>query len=487
MTISGLAALEARVRKELALTAYPTARWVPPRPDPDGSGDRLLDVLVVGGGQAGQTIAFQLRQEGVDTVRVIDRAPAGLEGPWLTYARMRTLRSPKEVTGPDLGLPSLTFQAWYEAQHGEAGWRDLGKISVADWAAYLLWLREILDLPVENEVCLQRIDADGSLPVAHLRHGDGRVEMVRCRKLVLAHGIEASGHWWTPPMIEVLEPSVWAHTSAEIDFTGLRGKRVAVLGVGSSAMDNAATALEAGASRVEVFCRRPELQRVQPFKWLSFSGFFRHFHALDDDMRWAFMRYLLTTQEAFPKETWERCSRHEGFALQTSAPWLSVEAKAGGVEITTPKGLHQADFLIIGTGFEMDLKCRPELEGLADKIALWADRYTPAHGEENDRLSPYPYLDPGYRFQEKEPGQAPVLANIHLFTYGTTMSFGPSGASINAMKFSVPQVVAGITQDLFTEDAALHLAQLKAYQMPEFLLPGEDGTVEAPRVPAIER
>jgi hypothetical protein len=31
---------------------------------------------------------------------------------------MLTLRSPKQLIGPDLGVPSLTFRAWYEAQHG---------------------------------------------------------------------------------------------------------------------------------------------------------------------------------------------------------------------------------------------------------------------------------------------------------------------------------------------------------------------------------
>jgi len=40
------------------------------------------------------------------------RAPEGREGVWVTFARMPTLRSPKDQTGPDLGLPSLTFEAW---------------------------------------------------------------------------------------------------------------------------------------------------------------------------------------------------------------------------------------------------------------------------------------------------------------------------------------------------------------------------------------
>ena len=487
MQTDGLSALETRVAKELEYTDYPNCHWVPKRQDDKDPSGRLLDVLIVGAGQAGQTIALQLRQEGVDNFRIIDQATAGLEGPWLTYARMLTLRSPKEVTGPDLGLPSLTFQAWFEAQHGEAAWRELGKVPIADWAAYLSWMRDVLKIPVENNVALLKIEAEGEFPVASLRHMDGRLEQLRCRKLILAHGIEGSGHWWTPPQVEAIDKSLWAHTSEQINFDALVGKRVAVLGVGASAMDNAATALEAGASQVDVFCRRPQLQRVQPFKWLSFAGFFRHFHKLDDAMRWRFMDYLLTIRETFPKETWQRCFRHDKFTLVTDAPWEKLILQPGGIDITTPNGSHQADFLIIGTGFEMNLQRREELSGLVDKIALWQDRYTPPAGSENHRLSPYPYLDDGYRFLEKQPGTAPVLANIHLFTYGATMSFGPSGASINAMKFAVPQLVSGVTQDLFTSDAELHLKQLKEYQMPEFLLPGEEGIEEAPVVPAVAR
>lgn len=36
----------------------------------------------------------------------------GKEGPWVTYARMKTLRTPKNLTGLDYGMPSLTFQAF---------------------------------------------------------------------------------------------------------------------------------------------------------------------------------------------------------------------------------------------------------------------------------------------------------------------------------------------------------------------------------------
>jgi FAD-dependent urate hydroxylase len=120
MSSSGLVELAARARHDFACLNYPAADWVPAGVGPDGA--RLIDVLVVGGGMCGQTAAFALARDGVRNVRVVDRAAPGREGPWGTFARMDTLRSPKHLTGPDLGFPALTFRAWYEAQHGAEGW-----------------------------------------------------------------------------------------------------------------------------------------------------------------------------------------------------------------------------------------------------------------------------------------------------------------------------------------------------------------------------
>ena len=242
-----LAALEARAQKELALTSYPETDWVP------RNSDTQVDVLIVGAGQGGQSIAFNLLRERVPNIRIIDQAKAGMEGPWRNYARMRTLRTPKQVTGPDLGVPSLTFQAWFEAQHGEAAWQTLGKIPKEQWADYLTWLRRLTGIPVENQTRLKRIEADGATPLAVIETPAGETETLRCRKLVLAHGIESSGRWWTPPLVAALPRRFWAHTGDDIDFSALKGKRVAVLGAGASAMDNAAVALEAGAARVSAF------------------------------------------------------------------------------------------------------------------------------------------------------------------------------------------------------------------------------------------
>src|ERR1700760_3965623 len=97
-----LAALEAQVRDDLAKTSHPSASWLEPKTGPDGQ--PALDVLIVGGGQSGLTIAFGLKRSQVTNIAIIDKTDAGKEGPWLSYARMHTLRSPKTYTGPDLNI-----------------------------------------------------------------------------------------------------------------------------------------------------------------------------------------------------------------------------------------------------------------------------------------------------------------------------------------------------------------------------------------------
>jgi FAD-dependent urate hydroxylase len=452
----GLAGLEARLRRDLAMIDYPEPRWVRPRGD-------ARDVVIVGAGQGGLATAFALLRERVDSILVIDRAPKGREGPWLDYARMLTLRSPKATTGPDLGIPSLTYQAWHEAQWGATNYAALVKIATPNWAAYLAWYRDVLGLPVENDTALERIEPIDGLLRLHLSGG----RALATRKLVLATGIESSGRWWMPDMVERLPRRLRAHACEAIDFAALRGKRVAVLGAGASAFDNAATALEAGA-RVDLFARAPQLKRLQPFRWMSNCGFMRHIDSLDDTWRWRFLRFILELREAFPKETWERVIAHPDFRLHEASPWQRVEAVGDRLRITTPKGEHEADFVIAATGLDVDLTHDALLAPFADRIALWSDRYAPPEAERSERLARYPYLGPGLALTEKAPGTAPFLRNIHLFTWASTLSFGPSGASINGMKFAVPKLVHGITRDLYAADLDAEWASLQAYDTPEF-------------------
>jgi cation diffusion facilitator CzcD-associated flavoprotein CzcO len=270
-----------------------------------------------------------------------------------------------------------------------------------------------------------------------------------------------------PDFVAALPSELRAHAADPIDFERLRGKIVAVLGAGASAFDNAAVALESGAAEVHLFCRRLEPQVIQPYRWLTFRGFLQHLSELDDSWRWRFMSHVLGLREGFPQETYDRCARHDNFVLHAGAPWVDAETRGNRAAVRVPEGWFEADFLICGTGIAMDFEARPELGRFADNILTWRDRYDPPPVERDDRLAAFPYLDEDYAFMERRPGETPWLRDVHLFAIASTMSFGPSGSSINAMTTAIPKLVQGLTRGLFVADVERYWAALKAYDQPQ--------------------
>ena len=459
-----ITALEARVRRDIEMTAHPRTDWMVPRPY---RGKPALDVLIVGAGQSGLVIGFALMRDRVRNILLIERAAEGREGPWVTFARMPTLRSPKDQTGPDLGIASLTFEAWYDAVNGAGAFAGLSLIPSGAWHDYLQWYRRLLELPVRNGVAAVaiapgRLDDGGRCLLVTLSSG----EVLATRKLVLATGQDGTGEWWMPDFIRALPQDRRAHTCEIIDFERLRGRTVAVLGAGASAMDNAAVALEHGAE-VHLFCRRAEPGVVQRYRWLTFAGFLKHIGEMPDEWRWRMMGNIMRAREGFPIDTYKRVLAFPDFTMHVGRPWTDARMEEGRIRIETPRGPFHADYAICGTGIRQDVRLRPELASFADKIALWRDRYTPAAGEEDPLLGDYPYLGPDYAFLERTPGEAPWLADIHLFGIGSTLSFGPSGSSINAITAAVPKLVAGVTRGLFAGDLQRHWESLQAYDVKQ--------------------
>lgn len=78
----------------------------------------LMSVCTPFTAQCGMAVAFGLMRERVTNVLCLDENEEGKEGPWVTYARMVTLRTPKTLTGIDYGMACLTFQVRLETVFG---------------------------------------------------------------------------------------------------------------------------------------------------------------------------------------------------------------------------------------------------------------------------------------------------------------------------------------------------------------------------------
>ena len=458
-----LAALSLRAQAELAQLSYPARPWV--RPRSGAHGEHVYDVLIVGAGQGGLAAAFALKRERVDNILVVDQNPLDRAGPWRSFARMRTLRTPKHLTGPDLGIPSLTPQAFYEALCGQGSWQSLTFLPKELWADYLRWYRETLGLPVRAETRVGALRWDESerafrVPCAR---GDQTEELL-ARRVVLATGIEGSGQWHVPDSIRgALSQRLYAHTSADIDFDALRGKRVVVLGAGASAFDNAATALEQGAAELHLLFRRSELVAINPYRWAEFVGFLKHFGDLPDAQKWRFISQIIRMGQLPPRDTFERARELPGFHLHAGCTRLEITERAGRVHVHTHDATLSADFLIVGTGFITDLSLRPELLHVEGAIARWSDRYAPAHADGHEDLLRHPYLGSYFELTERDPGSAPWLGYLFNYTFGSLLSLGFGGASISGMKYSLVRLTSGITRSLFLEDSEHYFDTLCAY------------------------
>lgn len=459
----GLEALEARLRQDLSWLELPAKPWVPER---FHDGQRVLDVFIVGGGMAGLAAGGMLKRLGIANILLVDRAPKGFEGPWVTFARMETLRSPKQLTGPALGLPALTFRAFFESQYGRSAWQTLGKIARAQWMDYLIWYRKVLDLPVENETEVLSIVPVADDLFAVTVAGPEGPRRLHARHVVLATGRDGLGGPYVPDIIARLDKRLWAHSAQDIDFASLAGKRVGVVGAGASAIDNAATALEAGAERVDLFVRRTDFPRINKFTGIGSPGVVHGFAGLPDEWKAKFLDYVISSQTPPPRDSVQRVSRHANARFHLGSPLETIETRGDGLLVTTPKGRYEIDFLIAGTGFQAELSLRPELAELANQIRLWRDRYDGVEMR-NTELAFSPDLGPAFEFQEKVSGSAPALSRLHAFNYPATLSHGKLSGDIPAISEGADRLARGIARALFVYDRQAHFENLVAFDTPE--------------------
>ncbi|QOT74722.1 SidA/IucD/PvdA family monooxygenase [Cupriavidus basilensis] len=449
--------------------ARETLRLLGPAPDnwvPDHAG---IDhnVAIVGGGQSGSAYAFALRRAGIGRVTVLDAAPDGaLAGVWRTRARMQKLRTPKNLVGPELGLPTLGFQAWYEARHGAEAYAAIDRIARLDWADYLDWYRNFLGVPVRYATRVVRIEPVTGGALQHFRlhldvNGQPRIETAR--KVVLANGVAGNGAPFVPAVLsQAVAAGLAAHTADAIDFGALRGKTVAVLGAAASAFDAAAVALESGAAAVHLFARRDHIAATPVSRVRAYPGLYDNYHALPDATRWEQAIRYRRAGSTPPADSVERVLKFPQFHLHLSTSLSAAEVESGRIVTEVQGQTLRFDFAIAGTGYLVDPSARAELADIAPHILRWRDRYQPPADARDDELAASPYLGSGLEYLEKTPGAAPWLRDLHVHNPAGFASVGVPLGDVPSMRRDIPGSVARISRDLLLADLALHEQRIRA-------------------------
>ena len=477
---TSLDTLNARVAEDLSFLALPAARWVPDR---TVDGQPLLDVAVIGSGMAGLAATAVLGQMGMSAV-AYDARPKGYEGPWATTARMETLRSPKTLTGPALGIPSLTFRAWFTAQFGTEAWEALDKIPRLQWMDYLRWYRAVLGLDVNNDHRILDIDPQGDHVVLKIDQPDG-LETVRARHVVLATGRDGLGGPVVPDVADRLPRSHWAHSSDEYDYGLLKGKRVAVIGAGASAMDSAGTALEAGAASVELLIRRTEIPRINYGMAMGNPGSVHGMCNLPDAWRWSFHSFVAGKQVPPPHLSVLRVSRHPNAFFRTGCALTGASMAGDAVRLETVQGPVEVDFVIFATGFRVDWAQRPFLGRIAEVVRTWGDRLAetglPEDADRHPDLLAMPDLGPAFEFLPRDGAALPGIERVHCFCYPAVMSHGSVSGDIPAVSDGARRLARGIASALYAEDVEAHFDRARNHKVAE--LRGDEW-VPAPLVPA---
>jgi cation diffusion facilitator CzcD-associated flavoprotein CzcO len=459
-----LAALAARAAEDMERIEAFGRPWASAPEPPD------LNVAICGAGMSGLTLALGLKRHGVEGVALLDRRPPGAEGPWLTSARMKTLRSPKHLAGPDLGVPSLTPRAWFEAVYGAPAWTALERIDRRDWAAYLDWFRRVTRPVVYNQTRLVAVEPD-PFGLALRLEGEGAPARLRCRNLVVATGPGAPR---LPDFVGGLPKAFWTHSGEPRPGPELKGRDVLVLGAGASSVDWAVTALEAGARRVELLVRAPRFSRTEVLDWSNFPGFLEHFAELDDARRWRFAELYFRLKQPPTQDQFDRARAYPQFRARLGQAVRDARVEDGRLKLRLSDGQAEGDHLLLGSGYDPALDSDALLKPIAPLVRHWRDHAPADAGPEGAFVAAHPYLGPGFELLPQDPARDGWVSRIHLYTNAAIPSLGPISNGLTGLKSGAPRLVRALGRALFRERADAFAEALAAYGHPHFDARGLD-------------
>ncbi len=326
---------------------------------------RACDVLIIGAGPYGLSISTHLRQRGIDHIIVGRPMDA-----WRSHMPADMFLK-SEPYGSDMSCPQKGYDLEGYSRSENIGGIERGvPLPLDQFLNYADWYVKHL-VPDVSDVTATEVKAvNGGFRVAF-----ADAEPVAAKSVVLATGVLP--HFYIPAELASLPSELVSHTSDHRLFDQFQGRRVAIVGAGSSALECAALINEAGGEAVLVV-RCPDspiwgtravpltpLVRIRNNKlcegwkcplWNSPTAFRR----LPQDMRVEKARSVLG-----PLGAWWLRPRVEGVVEMLSRTSVrGAEPSGSGARLLLDgpsRSSLDVDHVIAGTGFRIDLARLPYL------------------------------------------------------------------------------------------------------------------------------
>ena len=322
----------------------------------------ISDVLVIGAGPFGLSISTHLRNRGVE--HTIVGRPMNT---WRAHMPLGLFLK-SEPHGSVISAPARGYDlATYSQLHGFDDYVDrVGPLSLDRFLGYADWFIDQLVPDIQDLTVTRVTPEDGGFKVEFAEEAPAFV-----RQVIVATGVLP--YAYIPNELSGLPADLMTHSSVHDRLDQFRGRRVAVIGAGQSALQTAALMHEAGAD-VQVIARRQQLvweEQVAPELRLSdyimrpptklCEGWGCVFFVSPDAFRLlpesARVRTALTALG--PKGAWWLRDRVEGvLEVLTGHQLRSAEPQGSGVRLhldsPEPSSID-ADHVIAGTGFRIDV------------------------------------------------------------------------------------------------------------------------------------
>lgn len=195
--------------------------WVDVRRKASAYDDREPAVLVIGGAQAGLSIAARLNQLGVDTL-VVEKWPR-IGDSWRRRYHSLALHNSTHLNH----LPYMEFPPTWP--------RYIPKDMLANWFEFYADVMEI-NCWTDTEFVGGTWDEAAKCWTARLTHSDGTERVVRPRHLVFANGVSSYPMIPELPGLEDFKGEI-IHSEGFDSGTAWKGKNALIVGTGTSAND----------------------------------------------------------------------------------------------------------------------------------------------------------------------------------------------------------------------------------------------------------